>query len=219
MNRPAPFLGETLFVRLGTAGWEQYWGMKRCIFLLCLVLSLAHPGPAQDGPHREVRLIRRAFLDVTELLPSPEELDWYVVYNRNGYALAAEYLAKKSEGKWSSEQLLTPSYRDAPEQAVPREVLEKNVVYLAGLWRGELSPALFEEGSAKFIKDALEIASENPAHAIDWMVNSLTCRPASAEEENQLSAIFNKVSLKTTELEALRTVLLHIFELRDCKYK
>ena len=77
MNQPASFLGETLFVRLGQARWEQYRGMKRCIFLLCLALSLAHPGPAQDGPHREVRLIRRAFLDVTELLPSPEELDWY----------------------------------------------------------------------------------------------------------------------------------------------
>jgi hypothetical protein len=51
------------------------------------------------------------------------------------------------------------------------------------------------------------------------MVNALTCRPATAAEENELSAIFNKVSLKSTELEALKTILLHIFELHDCKYK
>jgi len=193
--------------------------MKRRLFLLCLMLSSAAPGAAEDPLHREIRLIRRAFLDVTELLPSPEELDWYVVYNRNSYALATEYLAQKSQGKWEREQLLSPAYREAPEQLVPKEVLEKNVVYLAGLWRGEMSPELYEAGSAKFIKDALEIASDNPSNAIDWMVNALTCRPSSAEEENELSAIFTKVSLKATELEALKTVLLHIFELRDCKYK
>ena len=193
--------------------------MKQCLFLLCLIFSLATPGAADEPFQREIRLIRRAFLDVTELLPSPEEMDWYVVYNRNGYALATDYLAQKSQGRWSREQLLSPVYREAPEQLVAKEVLEKNVVYLAGLWRGEMSPALFEEGSTKFIKDALEIASENPSNAIDWMVSSMTCRPASAEEENELFAIFNKVSLKATELEALKTVLLHILELRDCKYK
>lgn len=193
--------------------------MKRCVLLLFLLVFPLLCGSADDMSRREIKLIRRAFLDVTEFLPSPEELDWYVVYNRDGYPLAADYLAQKSGGKWTREKLLSPAYRDAPDQLVPREVLEKNIVYLAGLWRGEMSPAIFEEGCKKFIKDALEIASENPAHAVDWMVSALTCRPASAEEENQLSAIFNKVSLKATEQEALRTVLLHILELHDCKYK
>lgn len=193
--------------------------MKRRLFLLCLLALSAACQATEDPTRREIRLIRRAFLDVTEFLPSPEELDWYVVYNRDGYALAAEYLAKKSEGKWPLEQLLSPDYREAPKQPLSREILEKNVVYLAGLWRGEFNPDLFNAGAAKFISIALEIASENPAHAIDWMVNALTCRPATAAEENELSAIFNKVSLKSTELEALKTVLLHIFELHDCKYK
>ena len=193
--------------------------MKRCLFLLCLMFCFAASGPAEEPFQREIRLIRRAFLDVTELLPSPEEMDWYVVYNRNGYALAAEYLAQKSRGAWSRDHLLSSAYREAPDRLVPREILEKNVVYLAGLWRGEMSPGLFEAGSAKFIKDALEIASENPSNAIDWMVSSMTCRPASAEEENELFGIFNKVSIKATEMEALKTVLLHILELRDCKYK
>jgi hypothetical protein len=193
--------------------------MKRCLLLLCLVLFYTTAGSGEEPFQREIRLIRRAFLDVTELLPSPEEMDWYVVYNRNGYALAAEYLAQKSQGEWSLEQLQSAAYRDAPERIIPKEVLQKNVVYLAGLWRGEMSPALFDEGATKFIKDALEMASENPSNAIDWMVSSLTCRPATANEENELFAIFNKVSLKATELEALRTVLLHILELHDCKYK
>jgi hypothetical protein len=193
--------------------------MKRCLFLLCLMLFSVASGSGEEPFQREIRLIRRAFLDVTELLPSPEEMDWYVVYNRNGYPLAAEYLAQKSRGEWSRDHLLSSAYREAPDQLVPKEILEKNVVYLAGLWRGEMSPALFDVGSTKFIKDALEIASENPSNAIDWMVSSMTCRPASAEEENELFAIFNKVSIKATEMEALKTVLLHILELRDCKYK
>ena len=193
--------------------------MKRLLLVLLTMLCLQVSGPGEDPLRREIRLIRRAFLDVTEFLPSPEELDWYVMYNRNSYALAAEYLAKHSQGRWSVEKLLSPAYCEAPEQVVPREILEKNVVYLAGLWRGEINPTVFEVGAGKFIKDALEIASENPSHAIDWMVSSLTCRPASAAEENELSAIFNKVSLKASDTEALKTVLLHIFELHDCKYK
>lgn len=191
----------------------------RTLLLLALILWNPFCGAAQDPTRIEARHIRRAFLDVTEFLPVPEEMDWYVVYNRNGYELAAEYLAQHSEGRWSLEQLLSAAYREAPEQPVGREVLEKNVVYLAGLWRGEASPESFEAGAQKFIKDALEIASENPAHAIDWMVNALTCRPASAAEENELSGIFNKVSLKSSETDALKTVLLHILELHDCKYK
>jgi hypothetical protein len=192
--------------------------MKR-LFLLALIFFTAVCGASEDPTRREARKIRRAFLDVTEFLPVPEELDWYVIYNRNGYGLAAEYLAQKSQGQWSAEHLLSAAYSEAPEQPVGRAVLEKNVVYLAGLWRGEASPEIFEAGANKFIKDALEIAGENPAHAIDWMVNALTCRPASAAEENELSAIFNKVSLKSSEPDALKTVLLHIFELHDCKYK
>jgi hypothetical protein len=194
--------------------------MNRCLLLLCLLVSSLSPVAAEDTQRREIRLIRRAFLDVTEFLPSPEEMDWYVVYNQNNsYPLAAEYLAKKSGEKWSRDLLLSSEYRDAPEQLVPKEVLEKNVVYLAGLWRGEMSPAIFEQGATKFIKDAMEIASENPSNAIDWMVTAMTCRPATAEEENHLSAIFNKVSLKATEMDALKTVLLHILELHDCRYK
>jgi hypothetical protein len=189
------------------------------LFLLALLFFTSVCGATADPTRLEARQIRRAFLDVTEFLPAPEELDWYVIYNRNGYSLAAEYLVQKSEGKWSLEQLLATAYREGPEQPVGRDILERNVIYLAGLWRGETSPEVFESGAAKFIKNALEIASENPAHAIDWMVNALTCRPASAAEENELAAIYNKVSLKSTESDALKTVLLHIFELHDCKYK
>ena len=83
-----------LFVRLRLSKGKQYSGMKRCLFLLCLMLSAAVPGAADEPFQREIRLIRRAYLDVTELLPSPEEMDWYVVYNRNGYALAVEYLSQ-----------------------------------------------------------------------------------------------------------------------------
>lgn len=197
--------------------------MKWLAPLLCLWLLVVPASPADDALHREIRRIRRAFLDVQELLPAPEELDWYVVYNQNGYELAAEYLARKgaedSEGPWSRERLLSESYLNAAERPVERRVLEKNVVYLAGLWKGELSPELFELGAEKFIKDALEISDENVGNTIDWMINALTCRPSSADEENELLAIFQKVSLKDSELNAWKTVLLHIFELHDCKFK
>ena len=168
----------------------------------------------------ETQKIRRAYLDVLGLLPTPQEIDWYTVYNQNGYFLATEYLAQKAPtGAWSVEKLRDPSYLDSPEEPVERAVLEKNIIYLAGLWKGDASEDIFATALEKFIRDALETASDNVDDTIDWMVNLLTCRASSAAEENELSAIYRKVSLKSTELDAWKTVLLHILELHDCKFK
>ena len=178
------------------------------------------PLDAQAPQRTEARTIRRAYLDVLELLPTPQEVDWYIIYNQNGYVLATEYLSQKGgEGVWSLEKLRAAEYVNGPEQPVERAVLEKNIVYLAGLWKGELTPELFETSCEKFIRDSLETASENIDDTIDWMINLLTCRPSSAAEENELSGIYRKVSLKSSELDAWKTVLLHILELHDCKFK
>ena len=192
-----------------------------CATLLCLFFSsIPVSAPARGVQRTEIRQIRRAYLDVLELLPTPQEMDWYIVYNQNGYVLATEYLSQKAAaGSWSVEKLRDPAYLNAPEQPLERAILEKNILYLAGLWKGELSEELFAAGSEKFIRDALETASDNVDDTIDWMVNLLTSRSSSAAEENELSSIYRKVSLKSSEMDAWKTVLLHILELHDCKFK
>ena len=195
--------------------------MKKCFLLfitLCLS-AIATAEPANDALHREIRNIRRAYLDVLELLPTPEEIDWYVVYNQNGYPLAVDFLSRKAPEKWPKETLASAPYLESPEQTIDRAILEKNIVYLSGLWSGEMSESLKEAGIDKFIKNALLATDERVSDAIDYMINLLTCRPSSAEEENEFAEIFNKVSLKEDEMSAWKTVLLHILEMHDCKYK
>jgi hypothetical protein len=195
--------------------------MKKWLLpLLLLCLTNASPAdPPQDALHQQIRSIRRAYLDVLELLPTPEEIDWYVVYNQNGYPLAADFLSRKAPDQWPKERLLSPQYLESAEQPIERAILDKNVVYLSGLWTGEMSETLKEAGIEKFIKNALLATDEKVSDAIDYMINLLTCRPSSAAEENEFAEIFNKVSLKEDEMAAWRTVLLHLLEMHDCKYK
>jgi len=196
--------------------------MKWLLFCLCLVFSCAANAAPDDALHREIRNIRRAYLDVLGLLPTPEEVDWYVVYNRDGYNLAVDFLVKKaSDPQWTKAQLTSPEYLEAAARVIERGTLEKNIVYLAGLWKGEqeLTESLLAEGTDKFIKNALLATDENASNAIDYMVNQMTCRPSTADEENELSQIFNKVSMKDDELSAWKTVILHILEMPDCKLK
>ena len=194
--------------------------MKCLLTLLCLWIACATSMGTEDALHRDIRKIRRVYLDVSGLLPTPEEIDWYVVYNKNGYHLAVDYLTHKfSDKPWSRERLTSSEYLEAPEEPIARSILEKNVVYLAGLGAGEMDEAIVEAGTEKFIKNALLATDERASDAIDYMINQLTCRPSSAAEENQFIDIFNKVSLKEDEMSAWKTVLLHLLEMHDCKYK
>jgi hypothetical protein len=194
--------------------------MKWLPLLLCIWLCNQAAYCATDALHREIRKIRRAYLDVCELLPTPEEVDWYVVYNKNGYPLAVDYLTLKFPGEpWTKEKLVSTEYLEAPEEPVARPVLDKNVVYLAGLGTGEMTDELREAGVEKFIKNALLASDEKASNAIDYMINQLTCRPSSAAEETEFLDIFNKVSLKEDEMSAWKTVLLHLLEMHDCKFK
>ncbi len=194
--------------------------MKWLLTLLSLWMTCATCTAADDALHKEIRKIRRAYLDVSGLLPTPEEIDWFVVYNKNGYTLAVDHLTSKfPDAQWSKERLLSKDYLEAPAEPIDRALLEKNVVYLAGLGTGEIDPFLKEAGTEKFIKDALLATDEKASDAIDYIINQLTCRPSSADEENKFLDIFNKVSLKEDEMSAWKTVLLHVFEMRDCKYK
>jgi hypothetical protein len=162
-------------------------------------------------------------LDVTGLLPTESEIDWFVVYERTGYPAAVEYLIKNDKSrKFTREMLLSEEYLRQEERPLDRAELQRNVLYLAGMLNGDetqLSEELFQEGARKFIADCLEWTDSRVGDAISLMVMSLTCRPCTAEEETNLVRIFNQVSLKADELVAYNTVLMHIFEMHDCKFK
>ncbi len=196
--------------------------MKRLHPLLCLLLLLTPLRADDNSIRKDIRKIRRAFLDVLDLVPTPEEVDWYVVYNTNGYEMAVDYLATHTppdKAIWTREQLLDPAYLGREEDLLEKGVLEKNVVYLSGLSKTDFSPQNVELAKELLIKQALLASDDNAANTIDYLVNELTCRPATLGEANDLLHLFAKVSLKADEMDAWKTVLAHIFELHDCKYK
>lgn len=198
---------------------------RRFILLVGIWLGLVLWGLAQgeDDFHREIRLIRRAFLDVTGFLPTREEVEWFTVYNTNGYQVAVEDLVSTRGGAgrgWTVERLNSEEYREAPSVELEPGVLERNVVYLAGLWKqGEYQQEWFPAGREKLVRDALLVADDKVGGAIDYMVTLLACRPASASEENELVSVYNKVILKSDEKAAWETVLLHVFQIPDCRTK
>lgn len=211
------------FTGAGQCFWEYPQQMRFGLLILCLLLTGTSVVCSQDDLRRDIRLIRRAFLDVTGLLPTESEIDWFVVYERTGYPAAVEYLIRNGKNReFSREILLSEAYVRQEERPLDRAELQRNVLYLAGMWNGgtaELSEELFEEGAKKFIADCLEWTDGRVGDTISLMVMALTCRPCTADEETSLVRIFNQVSLKADELGAYKTVLMHIFEMHDCKFK
>ena len=144
-----------------------------------------------------------------------------MVYNSNGYHLALDALFEKEgrDTKWSKPKFLEMEYMQLEEQPLEIEVLERNVIYLSGMWKGTFSKELYEEAREKFIRDALRAGEEKVDDTIDYLVNGLACRPSTATELNELSQIYQKVSLKSDEMTSWQTVLMHVFQMHDCKYK
>lgn len=189
------------------------------VWMLSLLLTGDFTGSLADF-RREVRLIRRAYLDVTGLVPTETEVDWFLVYERKGYPLAVEFLLKDGpRAGFTRESLLSQEYQNKEEQELSREDLERNVIYLAGKFQGGVPQVSFDEAVAKFIEDAQLVGEGRIGEAVNYMVQSLACRPCSAEEETRLTRIFNQVSLKSEEFAAYKTVFLHVLELHDCKFK
>jgi hypothetical protein len=103
-----------------------------------LTLSLLLAGTllvcSQDEMRRDIRLIRRAFLDVTGLLPTESEIDWFVVYERTGYPAAVDYLTKGAKNPaFPRELLLSEAYMNQAERPLERADLQRNILYLAGM--------------------------------------------------------------------------------------
>lgn len=68
--------------------------MRNIIFLVMFLSFSSMNGMSEND---ESRLIRKLYLDTIGLLPTIEEMEWYMVYNNNGYDLAVLYVFNKIE--------------------------------------------------------------------------------------------------------------------------
>lgn len=186
---------------------------------LCLSLEM---GQTNSAPRQET-LIRRAFLDVTGLVPTVEEIDWYCVYNSNGYEMAVDDLANKPNKIWDVDASTCKAVLLSKEYItqVPRVFdIGPSVVYIAGRFKGfdKVDKETIEQSKQQIIQNALKECS-SPGDVIDYMCNQLMSRTTNLVEANILSRHFRSVEDAQGEQIAYMSVLDHILILPDVRHK
>lgn len=168
---------------------------------------------------REIMLIRRAYLDVAGVVPTVEEIDWFVVYNKDGYEKAIDHLFKKYNTKLIKDYLLSDGYKNQSLRALSIEELNKSLVYVVG---GQMKDIITEkdvmEAKQKLIDQALK-CSDNTDDAIDYMCNALMSRFSNVQENNLLSRKFRDACALGDEQRAWILVVNEIMKLPGVCHK
>jgi hypothetical protein len=186
-----------------------------CIFtiLAFVCLSDIFPGQHED----ESYIIRRVYLDVLGVVPLPHEIDWYCVYNDNGYSLAVEWvLSRHMSVDDIRKTLVSHNYKKFKKMPLSREQLNKQLCYIAGEeYSGDYASVIQARG--KLIKYALE-ATDSDVDALDYLAYQLMSRVTTMAEANYLKSKLKdyKLSAKTEKL-AWENVLDELLNFEDVR--
>lgn len=167
---------------------------------------------------REIKLIRRAFLDVAGVVPVAEEIEWFVVYNRGGYPMAIDYLYSKYAPKMIKEYMLSDAYKTQPDRALSKEEIHRNLLYVVGLDINNHAPSNINKAKQTIISMAQK-CSDNTDDVIDYVCNALMCRVSTVEENNMLSRKFKDACALGDEQRAWILVVNEIMRLPDVCHK
>ncbi len=188
-----------------------------CFLLACSLLLVNKINAGEDSSF----LIKRAYLDVIQKIPTPEEIEWYLVYNKNGYELAVDWLITNKSYKWNIPKeyakilLLSNDYQHLPKIPLDRNQIRKNLLYVVGM---DEEPTIENVEIAKLslIKMAIE-SGGSESEIMDYMANSLMCRNTNLEENNILGKIIRESSKNENDtwIDVLNTIL----EFEDVKTK
>lgn len=199
--------------------------MKRTTIILivfaCLVFGEIFSKEQKDDSY----IIRRAYIDVLGTLPTIEEMEWYCVYNTDGYRLAVDWLLsnpvylRKSNGDSQAlrELLLSQEYKTKPKVPFSRDNLLAAVFYFV---REEYStePEKQRKAKLKFLNCARAIASDD-LDIIDIFANQLMSRSTRVAEANQLLTCLKNYRALASEDEAWLAVIEELFKLEDVRSK
>lgn len=196
--------------------------MRKLFFLvLSLIITFTSGVLANDNTST---LIRKAYIDVIGIPPTIEEIDWYVVYNKDrSYELAVDYVINNPKCKWNISKelakllLLSKDYKDQPKASLLPEQIIKNLFYITGM---DMNISYTEENKKiacyKLIQNAI-LCSDGETETIDYLANSLMCRGTNLEEINYLSKLI-KNSTKSEE-ETWYDVLMQIMKFPEVNTK
>ena len=146
-------------------------------------------------------------------------MDWYLVYNKNGYNLAVDYVLNhkncvSSIPKEEAKIILTSEeYKKQPRVKIKEEQLFINLLYVTGSsLKTPYTPENLDKCYIKLINNAIKCC-DGDMEIIDYMANSLMCRSANLAESNNLLKIVRES--KKSEIETWKDVLSEIMKLED----
>jgi len=156
------------------------------------------------------RLIRRLYLDSLGMPPTPEEIDWYMTYNKNrSYSVAVEWVTANSDNKLK-EYYMSEDYKNKKNIEITQDVLDSIIKYQVGSTCLSVKAAetqLIKNGTAMYT---------DPLEAIDYFCMCMMSRVTHVDEANLLMRVFKAFK---SEEEGYREVIGLIKEFRDFRYK
>ena len=177
-------------------------------FLYCSQLSFA-----KDDSY----IIRRAYIHILGIVPTEEEIDWYCIYNKNGYELAIKWLVSKNnefeEKKLPRELLLTKN-----KILLSKYELNKIILYISGDYNKQITDQNIREASLKIISNS-KLTALNNLDVIDNITNKLMCRSTNVNEANLLLRKLNYFLENKNENDAWLEIFNEILNLEDVKNK
>lgn len=193
----------------------------RAFLFLGLVFQLIFGG-ITSGSNAEqlqdIKLIRRAYIDVCGLVPTIKEMDWFIVYNRDGYVLAVDYLLKTYPTALDKEYLLSNEYKTQPSSKLSQATLTKVLFYVTGMSRIAVTEDSILQAKKRLVKDALE-CTDNEGDAIDYICETLMSRVSNIQENNALLHSFKALCAIGEEQQAWVWLVDEILKLPDVCHK
>ena len=190
--------------------------MRKLFFLVLFLSFLLIGGIAKED---DSRLIRRLYLDTLGLVPTTEEIEWYVVYNDNGYQIALNYILGHPKNKLKNiplDEMIklfnSKEYKERKRCYLTKEEIANNLFYISGCDKS------YDVNCAKrkIVSDALKHDTETDI--IDYMANLLMSRSTNLIEANQLLKVYRQYESLPDDQRWFR-VLEEILTLEDVKSK
>jgi hypothetical protein len=169
--------------------------MKKGSFAAAILTALVAGSLLFASTGDESRIIRKAYLDILDTVPTITEIEWYCVYNKNNsYRLAVEYLISRPgtglKGICDKDQirkiLSSKDYREGKREQLTIKKVNEMVMYQAGM-RGEVNEENVLKAKIRLIENAMSDESTD-SDVIDHMALQLMSRTTTTEEANLLLA-------------------------------
>lgn len=191
----------------------------RALLFLVSVLQFVFGGVTlgSEEQGREIMLIRRAYLDVAGVLPTAQEIDWFVVYNKHGYELAVDYLFGRYYTRLVKEYVLSDAYKNQPFRLISESDFNKNLLYVVGM-KEDVTSSSIQKAKNLLISQAIA-SSDNVDETIDYLCNTLMSRSSNLQENNILSHKFKDACVLSNKQTAWLLIVDSILMLHDVHYK